>query len=54
MRVCPLLQKDYGQGILDGMKLSRPLEVSTCAACGLGTHAQTDLTRAFAAFGMHA
>jgi Subtilisin inhibitor-like len=41
-------------GILDGAKLSRPLEVSTCAACGLGPQAQTDLTQAFAAFGMHA
>jgi hypothetical protein len=41
-------------GILDGRKLSRPLEVSTCAACGLGPQAQTDLTQAFAAFSMHA
>jgi hypothetical protein len=41
-------------GILDGRKLSRPLEVSTCAACGLGPQAQTDLTQAFAAFGIHA
>jgi len=41
-------------GVLDGRKLSRPVEVSSCAACGLGTRAQADVTQAFAAFGMHA
>jgi hypothetical protein len=42
------------RGVLDGKKLPEPVEVSVCAACGLGDHALTDVTRAFIAFGMHA
>jgi hypothetical protein len=37
-------------GELDGTRLSRPVEVSQCAACGLGGRALQDADRAFAAF----
>jgi hypothetical protein len=37
-------------GVLDGRKLPRPVEVSDCAACGLGAGALEDVSRAFAAF----
>jgi hypothetical protein len=38
------------RGVLDGRELSEPVEVSACAACGLGDQASGDATRAFAAF----
>jgi hypothetical protein len=38
------------RGVLDGQDLSEPVEVSGCAACGLGHGASADVTRAFAAF----
>jgi hypothetical protein len=38
------------RGVLDGQELSEPVEVSGCAACGLGRQATGDTTRAFAAF----
>jgi hypothetical protein len=37
-------------GVVDGRKLSRPAEVSGCAACGLGGRAGHDVQHAFAAF----
>jgi hypothetical protein len=39
-------------GVLDGRRLREPVEVSACAACGLGARALTDASRAFAAFGL--
>lgn len=44
------VQRIMVSGVLDGRKLSRPLEVSGCAACGLGAGALKDVSRAFAAF----
>jgi Subtilisin inhibitor-like len=37
-------------GILDGRRLSGPVEVSSCSACGLGAGARGDVEQAFAAF----
>ncbi len=39
-------------GVLDGRRLTSPVEVSECAACGLGAKAVGDANRAFAAFGL--
>jgi hypothetical protein len=41
-------------GVLDGRRLSDPVEVSGCSACGLGAGARADVSRAFAAFGLDA
>jgi hypothetical protein len=38
------------RGVLNGRQLSEPVEVSACAACGLGSQGSRDATRAFAAF----
>jgi hypothetical protein len=38
------------RGVLDGRRLSGPVEVSACAACGLGAGAESDVEHAFAAF----
>ncbi len=37
-------------GVLDGRRLSDPIEVSGCAACGLGGTASADVKEAFASF----
>jgi hypothetical protein len=42
------------RGVLDGRRLSDPVEVSSCSACGLGPGAGRDVNRAFAAFGLGA
>jgi hypothetical protein len=46
------LYKDYDYavmvtGVLDGVRIPRPVEVSGCAACGLGNQAQSDVEAFF-------
>jgi len=38
------------RGVLNGQDLGEPVEVSACAACGLGGQGSKDVTRVFAAF----
>jgi hypothetical protein len=38
------------RGVLNGRELSEPVEVSDCAACGLGGQGSKDVIRVFAAF----
>ena len=47
---CPLyLNRIVVRGVVDGRRLAGPVEVSGCAACGLGPRAAADVARAFAA-----
>jgi hypothetical protein len=46
------LCKDYAYavrvtGVFDGVRIRRPVEVSGCAACGLGNQAQSDVQTVF-------
>ena len=48
--MCPrYLNRIVVRGVVDGRSLAGPLEVSGCAACGLGQRAAADVAHVFAA-----
>jgi hypothetical protein len=42
------------RGVVDGRRLAGPVEVSGCAACGMGRRAAADVAQAFAAMHLRA
>ena len=47
---CPVyVNRIVVDGVVDGRRLAGPLEVSGCAACGLGPRAAADVAHVFAA-----